>query len=242
MFPDVRPLIAAMIVSVVALSCGFGVFAAFRVNHEPLARLPSAAPPLQLLASISASPPITIAAVEPFDRGLRASDSRGAVELADAPARMSAASDHAASTSAAEPEASPVAANNPSAAPLPQAQDSEAEHQTSPPAADVAAAVSAPASAAVVPGVAVVEAPADQSIMIDEAGQETEFVSTGVPEAPAKAAAKAARKKKIARPHAASKTHHARKARPDGVDGFASSNTQETSSAVGGPFVSPLGW
>ena len=41
MFPDFRLMIAAVLGSVVALMCGFGVFAAFRVNHEPLARLPS---------------------------------------------------------------------------------------------------------------------------------------------------------------------------------------------------------
>ena len=38
MFPNVRLLIAAVVASVVALSCGFALFAAFRVNHEPLSR------------------------------------------------------------------------------------------------------------------------------------------------------------------------------------------------------------
>jgi len=47
MFPNVRLQIAALFVSVVALSFGFGVFAAFRVNHEPLVQVPAAAP-LQL--------------------------------------------------------------------------------------------------------------------------------------------------------------------------------------------------
>jgi hypothetical protein len=48
MFPNVRLLIAAVVASVVALSCGFAVFAVFRVNHEPLSRLPAGAAPLQL--------------------------------------------------------------------------------------------------------------------------------------------------------------------------------------------------
>ena len=39
MFPNVRLLIVALVASVVALSCGFALFAAFRVNHEPLSRL-----------------------------------------------------------------------------------------------------------------------------------------------------------------------------------------------------------
>src|SRR5271169_2550605 len=48
MFPNFRLMIAAVAASVVALSCGFGVFAALRVDHEPLARLPPATAPLQL--------------------------------------------------------------------------------------------------------------------------------------------------------------------------------------------------
>jgi len=50
MFPNVRLLIAAVVASVVALSCGFALFATFRVNHEPLSRLATGAAPLQLAA------------------------------------------------------------------------------------------------------------------------------------------------------------------------------------------------
>jgi hypothetical protein len=50
MFPNVRLLIAAVVASVVALSCGFALFATFRVNHEPLSRLAAGAAPLQLAA------------------------------------------------------------------------------------------------------------------------------------------------------------------------------------------------
>ena len=56
MFPDVRLLILALLTSVVALSGGFGVFAAFRVNHEPLSRLPAGTAPLQLVADEPAAP------------------------------------------------------------------------------------------------------------------------------------------------------------------------------------------
>ena len=45
MFPNVRLQIVALFVSVVALSFGFGVFAAFQVNHEPLVKVPAAAMP-----------------------------------------------------------------------------------------------------------------------------------------------------------------------------------------------------
>jgi hypothetical protein len=50
MFPNVRLQIVALFVSVVALSFGFGVFAAFRVNHEPLSQIPAAAAPVQFAA------------------------------------------------------------------------------------------------------------------------------------------------------------------------------------------------
>jgi len=62
MFPDVRLLIAAVFASVVALSCGFGVFAALRVNHAPLGRMPPVIAPLQLATSGSAPTAATIAA------------------------------------------------------------------------------------------------------------------------------------------------------------------------------------
>ena len=42
MLPNLRLMIAAVLTSVLALSCGFGIFAAFRVSHEPFAHLPAA--------------------------------------------------------------------------------------------------------------------------------------------------------------------------------------------------------
>ena len=61
MFPNVRLLIAAVVASIVALSCGFALFATFRVNHEPLSRLAAGAAPLQLAAG-SPMPPAAIPA------------------------------------------------------------------------------------------------------------------------------------------------------------------------------------
>jgi hypothetical protein len=61
MFPNVRLLIAAVVASVVALSCGFAVFAVFRVNHEPLSRLAAGSAPLQLAAG-NPRPPAAIPA------------------------------------------------------------------------------------------------------------------------------------------------------------------------------------
>src|SRR5579863_8702318 len=64
MFPNVRLLIAAVVASVVALSCGFALFAAFRVNHEPLSRLATGAAPLQLAAG---NPMPSVATPAPAD-------------------------------------------------------------------------------------------------------------------------------------------------------------------------------
>lgn len=57
MFPNVRLMIVAIMASILGMSCGLGVFAVFRVNHDPFVRLPSATPPLQLAFSNAA--PIT---------------------------------------------------------------------------------------------------------------------------------------------------------------------------------------
>jgi hypothetical protein len=55
MIPTIRSIIVAVLLTVAVLVGGFGLFAAFRVNHEPLARLPVAATPFQL-ASIDGAP------------------------------------------------------------------------------------------------------------------------------------------------------------------------------------------
>ena len=258
MFPNVRLLVAAMISSVVALSCGFGIFAALRVNHEPLARLPSGSAPLQLLASISPSPPIAVAAVEPIERGLRAGDTRGGAGLADAPTRAPAASDREADTPSPEPQTSSGVAGNPSATaePAQEAPAPAAEHETNPPDADATSHDSAPAPVPA-PSVAAIEAPPEQSVLIEPEEQDGVLAPASAPQAAetaaskgaTKAAAKSARKKKAAHTHVAARTH-TRRPRPDGMDGFASSNTagtarfntQELTSAIGGPFVSPAAW
>jgi hypothetical protein len=66
MFPNVRLMIAAVLASVAALSCGFAVFAAFRVSDEPLARLQAVATPLQLAADHETLSIVPLAAKETF--------------------------------------------------------------------------------------------------------------------------------------------------------------------------------
>lgn len=100
MFPNVRLMIAAVAASVVALSCGFGVFAAFRVNHEPLARLQSV--PLQLVVGNAAPQSLRLAAI--------ASDEHAARPSAPPAALTPAAEDQPAAARAAKAETAPSAA------------------------------------------------------------------------------------------------------------------------------------
>jgi hypothetical protein len=73
MFPNVRLMIAAVLASVVVLTCGFGIFAAFRVSHEPLGRAQPVGAPMQLVADYTAP----------------ASEATGTPNSPDSPAEMS---------------------------------------------------------------------------------------------------------------------------------------------------------
>jgi hypothetical protein len=55
MFPDRRLTAAAFLASVIGISCGLGLFAAFRVNREPFAQVANGAAPLQLVLAAPAS-------------------------------------------------------------------------------------------------------------------------------------------------------------------------------------------
>ena len=48
MFPNIRLIVIAILAAIAGIGCGLGLFATFRVNHEPLARLAEGSPPLQL--------------------------------------------------------------------------------------------------------------------------------------------------------------------------------------------------
>lgn len=114
MFPDVRLMIAAVAASVVALSCGFGVFAAFRVNHEPLARLQSA--PLQLVVGNAAPQSLLLAAIASDEHTVQRAGQRragaAAVPPSAPPAALTpAAEDQPAAARAAKAETAPSAAD-----------------------------------------------------------------------------------------------------------------------------------
>jgi hypothetical protein len=48
MLPNIRLLVVAVLAAIAGISCGLGLFATFRVNHEPLVRFSEGGPPLQL--------------------------------------------------------------------------------------------------------------------------------------------------------------------------------------------------
>jgi len=48
MFPNIRLMVVAILAAIAGIGCGLGLFATFRVNHEPLARLADGSPPPQL--------------------------------------------------------------------------------------------------------------------------------------------------------------------------------------------------
>jgi hypothetical protein len=48
MFPNIRLMVVAILAAIAGIGSGLGLFATFRVNHEPLARLAEGSAPLQL--------------------------------------------------------------------------------------------------------------------------------------------------------------------------------------------------
>jgi hypothetical protein len=148
MFPNVRLMVAATFASVLALIFGLGMFAAFRVSHEPLARLPPAStPPLLRLADNTTISSVA-ASGEAFDRRFQVSlppgpapttalpeperrdDSRTAVRETDSPQDLhsqdlrSAAPGETSAT--AEPAPATSAAGSPAAAPMVPRDDASA--------------------------------------------------------------------------------------------------------------------
>src|SRR5262249_40817376 len=58
MLPDIRLLVVAVLAAIAGISCGLGLFATFRVNHEPLLRFSEGGPPLPLALDNRTAPEI----------------------------------------------------------------------------------------------------------------------------------------------------------------------------------------
>lgn len=246
MFPNVRILIAAVVASVVALSCGFAMFAALRVNHEPLSRLATGAAPLQLAAGNPIPSVAMPAPVNSFGNRfpLNQADSAGASPEAtprqpdhddsvEPPGAVASTTATAPETGAAEPAQPAPVAQAPAAAPDAKPDEVAVAPNEPPPAAP-----SEPAPAAT--ETAVTEPPAEQAVPAklaaptEQASQEpnpdtkpdiatTAAAEPPPPEAPHKAAH---------RHRLAAKAQRARQARA-----IAQPVSQPT--GIGGPFVPP---
>jgi hypothetical protein len=140
MFPNVRLMIAATLASVVALICGFGMFAVFRVSHEPFVRLPAATAPLLLVADNSVSLPAGFAAGVPLDRRLQVEPRPGTAEAVNAPA---AADEHSAPAETTAPATAPAADT---AAPDPEETFATIDEPAEPPTASASPPSEAPAA------------------------------------------------------------------------------------------------
>jgi hypothetical protein len=141
MFPNVRLMIAAMLASVVALVCGFGMFAVFRVSHEPFARSPAATASLRLVADNAAYSSTGLASGVPFDRRLQVAAEPSVGATTDMP---EATGEHE-----AEAETAPATASAPEPNPAaPEQASSEPGEATEQPSAAVTPGSDTPANEA----------------------------------------------------------------------------------------------
>jgi hypothetical protein len=235
MFPNVRLLIAAVVASVVALSCGFALFATFRVNHEPLSRLATGAAPLQLAAGNpipSAMPPASADSFGnrfPLNQGDIAGASAEATpsqpehdDNVEPPSTSTAAT--APDTNAAEPEQ--PAPEQPAVAQAPEPkQDEAAVTPTEPPASEPPPA---PSDTAAAQPPAEQAPPAEPAAPTEQAHQETkpDTATTAAAEPPPPEV----HHKPAHRHRLAAKPQQARQARAPVQFG-------RQPSGIGGPFV-----
>jgi hypothetical protein len=252
MFPNVRHLIAAVVASIVALSCGFAMFAAFRVNHEPLSRFAAGAAPLQLAAG---NPMPGVAMPMPADSfgnrfPLDQADSAGtSTEVTlrqpghddgvEPPSAVASTTATAPATDTGKPAQPAPVAQAPAAVPDAKPDEVAVTPSESPPAAPSEPAPAATETAATEPP-AEPAAPAEQAAPTAQASQESnqesntdnkpDTATTTAAEPPApEAHPKAAHRHRVA-----AKAQHARQARLAVLPGG-----QPT--AIGGPFVPPPG-
>jgi hypothetical protein len=246
MFPNVRLLIAAVVASIVALSCGFGMFAAFRVNHEPLNRLAAGAAPLQLAARSPMPSAAMPALADSFGNRfpLHQADSAGAStevtsrqpehdDSVEPPSVVAGTTATAPATDTGEPAQPAPVAQAPAAMPDAKPDEVAVAPSEPPPVTPSEPAPAATETAATEPP-AEPAAPAEQAAPTAQASQEshtdnkpdTATATAAEPPAP-QSHPKAAHRHRVA-----AKAQHARQARLAVQPG-------SQPSAVGGPFVPP---
>jgi hypothetical protein len=91
MFPNLRLIIVAIMASILGISCGLGVFAAFHVNRDPILLSPSGTPPLLFSnAGLMAPNEPGVKTAEPFDTQFAISLPLAPVAPPERPLRSSA--------------------------------------------------------------------------------------------------------------------------------------------------------
>ena len=225
MFPNVRLMIVAVLASVVAIGCGLGMFAAFRVNHEPFVRVQNGSSPLQLLFD-SAAPAaaVTETTATPFSirfqviapptgggaanmataklerAGVDATTDVSAIAPAREPVMTPSSSDHASSDHAAADK--PASAAGPGAG---QETIQETKQETKQEAKQETKQVTEHDGT----GDVAVATPADQSPPADQTVQDTKTAPASAISPGAKTTAKTARK--LVRRHRLAKVRRFRK-------------------------------
>ena len=167
MFPNVRLTVVAILAAIAGIGCGLGLFATFRVNHEPLARLAEGSPPLQLA----------------FDNRALDSDARAPLEarlpVNGAPKVISVPVIIATPSSATSPATSPAAEQ--ASADLAIAGDSSVQQESA------GAAVEDKSNTASI----AIAVPAEQSSVPPEAPDQSETVAAVADQQPAASPASA---------------------------------------------------
>jgi hypothetical protein len=107
MIPTFRSMIVAALFTLTALVGGFGLFAAFRVNHEPLARLPASTTQFALADNGAAPQALSFASELSFGSRLESNAALIAINTASISGR-----DPGAVNSAAGPSSGPVTPEN----------------------------------------------------------------------------------------------------------------------------------
>jgi hypothetical protein len=89
MFPNLRLIIVAIMASILGISCGLGVFAAFHVNRDPILLSPSGTPPL-LVSNATPTAPSEPGTAEPFATRVTVAVPPAPVASTERPLRASA--------------------------------------------------------------------------------------------------------------------------------------------------------
>jgi hypothetical protein len=129
MFPNIRLMVVAILAAIAGIGSGLGLFATFRVNHEPLARLAEGSAPLQLAFD---NPALGSDARAPLEARLPVNDAAKAISVPVIIATPSSAIPSPAIPSPAIPSpaipspATPSPATPSPATPSPAAEQAEA--------------------------------------------------------------------------------------------------------------------